>query len=338
MGGTDITCGISGLPIKQDDPMRFIFLRQPAPNYKSDHDHPWACWLPMSLPVRGVYDFYGRVTKVEKTPLVKLMAETIGRVAAPLPEGDYTGYGDLGGFPKTIESLMAACERGFLSVRIPKDPNDELSEVLESKISPFYVSEEMYQACIHNIEDEGKGVSTFRKRLTAALRGVDDKPGGALRHAYGWPEQRARMMALNEKLGLPSDDLMDALGSTSTLGLRDFISNMESTPDILGYGTNWKPDVSELKSLAEFTEEDWKQFDEEALAIRVFDFTLRLNLRREWYPTLAQGQYSFPEDELISQRMLVRKIEEQAIAIEDKYMDEHPDYEIDRLGADEGKP
>ena len=326
MGGTDITCGISGLPIKPDDPMRFIFLRQPAPNYKSDHDHPWALWLPVSLPVRGVYDFYGRVEKVEQTPFVKFIAEVIGRYAIPLPEDEMTDYGDLKDFPNTIESLMAACERGFLSVKISKDPDDNLSSVLESKISPFYVSEEMWQACIHNIEDEGKGVSTFRHRIVAGHRMYEDAPGGGLRAAYDWPKRLAEMKTLHEKHGILDDDFLDTMGSVNSFGLRDLTSNIEMTPDILGVGTNWKPDVSTFKSLADFTAEDWKRFDEAAIDLRVFDCTLRYNLRREWFPTLARGQYHFPDDELISQRMLARKIEEQAVAIGERYMEENPDY------------
>jgi hypothetical protein len=280
----------------------------------------------MSLPVRGVYDFYGRVTKVEKTPLVKFMTEAIGRVAVPLPEEEYTEYGDLGDFPKTIESLMAACERGFLSVKIPKDPEDNLSYVLESKISPFYVSEEMYQACIHNIEDDGKGVSTFRERLTAAHRSREE-PGGGLRAAYEWPQKRAEMQALEEKHGIGLDDkFLETMGAVGSFGLRELTSHIESMPDILVCGTNWKPDVTVRDSLGEFGDEDWKQFDEEALALRVFDATLRYNLHREWYPTLSLGQYHFPDDELISHRMLARKIEEQAVAIGEKYMEENPDY------------
>jgi len=331
MGGTDITCGISGLPIATDEPMRFIFLRQPDPEYVGGmHWHPWAKWLPISLPVKGTYNFYGMLHDLEPTPLIKLTAEVIGRYALPLPDPeDAEGRPPLDKYPHTIESLMKACERGYLSIEIPprKDDDDEPT-IIRSKISPFYVSEEMYQTCIHNIEDEGRGISTFRTRLTPR---EGEKPGGALRSAHEWPQKRAEMQELNKEHGVGLDD--DFL---NTFGLRDLTSNMEATPDILGCGTNWKPDVSDLKSLAEFGDDDWKQFDEESLGIRVFDYTLRINLRREWYPTLALGQYHFPNDELISHRMLARKIEEQALAIEGRYLEANPDYGDEDGEQDDG--
>lgn len=336
MGGTDITCGISGLPIQDGEPMRFIFLRHPYPNY-SGTDFPGSMWMPIGLPVVGTYNFYRTAKVHEHTPLVKLTAELIGRYAQPLPGDEYTDYGDLQNFPNTIESLMAACQLGFLTLEIPPEPSDEKKDrdrqPLRTRVAPFYVSEEMYQACIHNIEDDGKGVSTFRKRLTPEPR-KNDQPGGALRSAFGWPKRREEMRALHERVGVPDENLIDMMGQTHLFGLRDLTAHLESTPDILVSGRNNRPDVARFKSLAEFGEDDWKAFDQAALNLRVFDFTLRFNLRRIWYPTLVMGQYHFPDDELISHRMLVRKIEEQAVAIEQRYLDENPDYKAEMESRD----
>jgi len=347
MGSHDVTCAVSHLPIQYKEPCRLMFLRQVIA-WDDDEEpgnwqHVWAKWLPLSLPVKGLYDGYGRLMAgyreergdhdshhVEYDPdaLLRFQIESIARVAEPIPDDERQGYGDLERFPDTIESLMSACERGYLKVRLPRGTlkDDEEPKQCVLRVSPYYVSERAWQAVIAPSEEKGIGLSRGRldrfneknekKNATHWLRDT-------VEHYRALPERRDHMEKILDKASLEGnekEDLLEALfGEALPFTLQDLTPHHEMQSDILVVGGDWKPDVRVYKTLLEFGDEDWRKMADLVFELQVFCATVQYDLRRTFQPELYRDQFYFPDTELLGHRMLARYVEKWCLEIEEEH-------------------
>lgn len=82
MGCFAFTCGISGLPIRAGDPVRFLLLTETA--FKGET----APWFPRTFPLRARYNDYGSVEKVPQDLGMKLWQEGLRRDLVPVGRGE----------------------------------------------------------------------------------------------------------------------------------------------------------------------------------------------------------------------------------------------------------
>jgi hypothetical protein len=326
MGGTDVICGISHLPVQDPDPAWFIFLRQPAWPREDDWNHQWARWVPVGLPVRGRYNFYGYLEDVEHTPVTDFVVELMSRHARPLSEDQVRGYGDLEDFPNTIESLMSACERGWLTLDLPD--GDDPPGVSSVKVSPFYVSDPMFRAMTTDFHEPKKGespsgVTTWRRRTHERMSGAVKM----LRESIEWG---AKKDARGHGASLEKDDTFEELlERTYPMLLRDLVGGgLDGGPDVLVSGRNWKPDIFSYRAPRKFRRRDWKEFESAVTDICTLHATLNYALHREFYPTVHRTQYYYPDDELVTHRLLLLKIEERCREIERAFRERSEEDEI----------
>lgn len=338
MGTCDVTCAVSHLPIQYGEPCRFIFLRQ-VMTWEGDLDpgdwrHAWAKWLPLSLPVQGLYDGYGRLmvntkdhdshhAEYDPDPLLKFQIESIARVAEPLPEEECKDYGDLDNFPNTIKSLMTACERGWLKVKLPRDrlQDNEEQTFQTVRVSPYYVSERAWQVLVAPVEE--KGIGFWRKKLEPYHeQGILGGLRAMIDHYRDWPERRKRLKKIIER---ESEDSLETLASTLEaleqafpLTLRGLEPHHEQSPDMMVIGGDWEPPLQERDSLYEFKDVDWEKFAKLAFDLKVFFSTLNYELRREMHPELYQDQFYYPSQGLEGHRILLRHIEKWCLDIEEQ--------------------
>lgn len=285
MGGCDVTCAVSHLPILEKDPCRFIFLRERE--FESDSYH-GDIWHPMTLPVKGVYDWYGSVEKVEDTPLVRFQVEALQRIALPLPEDEYRdGWPRMENFPHSIESWMFLCERDLLKVRYKTILDTE--PVMDTV--PYIVREEVYQAMI---QEPGKGVGISRSRVESY---AGDSTGG-LRLDVEHTKRRLKTMSM------PADvrGMME-----EGLGLLDRVGPSMTRREIEFLFCGARVNPGDFKSLLEFTEEDWVQLNAEVLDFLTFQATLA-ECRREFMPAHYKDQADMREDPTIANEILASLI------------------------------
>lgn len=349
MGSSDVTCAISHLPIQYKEPCRFIFLRQ-AIAWDDDlepgsWEHVWAKWIPLSLPVKGLYDSYGRLMAgyreergehdshhVEYDPdaLLRFQIESIARVAEPIPNDERQGYGDLERFPNTIESLMSACERGYLKVRLPRDTgkDNEESKQCVLRVSPYYVSERAWQAIVTPTE-RSIGGHAWKNKLRQDEKNAVYWLRDVVEHYRDLPERRERMEEILDKADLEGEkkeDLLEGIFDKALpLTLRDLTPHHEMQSDILVVGGNWKPDVRVYRSLLEFGDEDWNQMRDLVFEHQIFCSTVQYELRRTFQPELFRNQFWFPDTELLGHRLLARYVEEWCLDIEREHKKDDPE-------------
>lgn len=310
MGTHDVTCAISHLPIRYGEACRFLFLRQ-----RIAHDdemtigtweHVWAKWVPMGLPVQGVYDGYGRLVAsidergrhVEFGPdaLHEFQVEAVARVCEPLPPEEAAHFTALGRFPRTIGSLMAACERGWLKVRLPCAPSgSEGGPTATLRVSPCYVREGIWRSMVAAREDGGIG--RWRPKLRRLLDVV-----GFLRNVV---DSHADL-----------EKGPDVLAEAYPMALPELTPMFEEAPDVLVVGGDWRPDVSTRATLRKFTDEDWKRLATLVLDLHVWTRTARHDLRREIHPELYTDQFHFTETALLAQLLLQTRVQEECRRIE----------------------
>lgn len=339
MGMSDVTCAVSHLPIKHGEPCRMIFLRQQIAwddqLTNGTWEHVWAKWVPMSLPIKGVYDGYADLVKevpekgpdvpLDVTPVLKFQVESIARVALDLPPDEpRSGFADLEHFPNSIESLMFACERGWLRVKLPlgRLKDDEEPKHRTLRVSPYYVSERAWQAMIASSED--RGIGTWRGRLQRHHENSRDMARGlrmAVDHYRDLPERCERMTKALEGTEM-EDDAEDLLDRIMPHMFRDLTPEHEMSPDVLVVGGDGEPDVRVYKTLFEFGEADWKELGDLVFDFKVFCGTLRHELRREIHPELYRDQFYYPHQGLEAPRMLRRYIDEWCLEIAAEYPDE----------------
>lgn len=341
MGSSDVVCAVSHLPIQYREPCRFLFLRQ-VMTWDDElepgtWEHAWARWLPLSLPVKGLYDGYGRTmagwredrgdhhAKYEPDPLLRFQVESLARVALPLPDDLRTGYGDLEDFPNTIESLMSACERGWLRVRLPRDRlrDDEEQTFQTLRVSPYYVSERAWQAMIAPADQRGIGGS-WRRRLERQHGDVLGTLTHMIDHYREHPERRALRATASDGDAL-DEEAHVLIERSFPLTLRGLLPGHESMPDVAVVGGDWEPPLQQRDSLYTFKEADWTKFRELVLDLHVFTMTLRHELFRECHPELWSGQFYFPDTELIGPRMLLRYVEEWCQEMERQHLEDSDD-------------
>jgi hypothetical protein len=364
MGSSDRICAVSHLPILYKEPCRFIFLRQVIA-WDDDMEpgswqHVWTRWLPLGLPVKGLYAGYGRVmagyheTIPEghdshhalydpEDPLTKFQVESIARVVEPLP--DKEGWGELLKFPHTIESLMVACERGWLRVKLPRTRlrDGEEQKFATLRVSPYYVSERAWQAMVAAPDDGGIGI--WRPRTKKFMQDSEEKllMVGALKatidHYRDWPERREHLKEVLEKTKESPEEVQDTLSLLERcfpLTMRELGPEHEEMPDMLAIGGDWEPDLSGMKSLYDFGDDDWRRMDELAFDLRVFAATFRFELFRHIHPELHSLQFHPPENSLDGHRMLAVYIQQWCQDIEDDYEREEREWEEKQAAKEKG--
>jgi len=340
MGSSDRTCAVSHLPIQYKDPCRMIFLRQVLAwdddLEPGDWQHVWTQWLPLGLPVKGLYDGYGRVMagysdkvpKGQTSPhmpydpdaVLRFQIESIARVAEPLPKDE--GWGALADFPNTIESLMSACERGWLRVRLPRPSlRDEVPPTpVVCRVSPMYVSERAWQA-VTSGSDDGIGVSRARLEkhygndILASLRST-------VEHYRDWPARREEMretLAMAEESAEEVEKTMALLERVWPRNLDGLGSQQERAPDILVAGYDSTPDIQLRTSLYDFGDDDWAKLAELVLDTKVFFATYMHELRRHVHPEMYSDQFHLPDGGLDQHRMLAVYIQKWCQEMEDDY-------------------
>ena len=364
MGSTDVTCAVSGLPIQYKEPCRFIFLRQVIA-WDDDlnpgsWEHVWTQWLPLSLPVKGLYDGYGRVmagyreergdydshhVDYEPDPLLKFQVEAIARVAEPFPESERLGDRDYESFPNTIESLMAACERGWLKVKLPRGrlKDDEEQQFQTLRVSPYYVSERAWQAVIAPGEE---GIGLWRGKLKKH-HAEDDKGllltkglKATIDHYRDWPERRGHIKKTLESTKETPQEVeatLELLERCFPMTMDDLGPHHEQMPDVLGIGGDWEAAVSDRKSLYEFGDEDWRKMDDLVLDLRAFFMTMRHELRRPMYPSTYRDQFHLPDMGLDAHRMLTVYVQQWCNDMEEAYEREQREWDEKQAAKERGE-
>lgn len=179
MGDFNSTCAVSGLPISVGDRVRWFFIYRMPERYQNDLVNRFSRWNPLTLPIRGTYDDYGKIENVEDDAITRIQLEWLSKTAQPLSSDTW----EIEEFPHTMDSLVFACERQVLTIK------HVYGDVLTA---PFLVHEDIYQEAVRIGKAFGMA-SVFTSRLE--------------------PELRRDMKKCFEVFRLRSTDLSDALHS-----------------------------------------------------------------------------------------------------------------------------
>jgi len=106
MGSFNVTCGISKIPIRSDDPIVYIPLNMSERlNYENKLDggqhhlvYPWVYYKPLTLPIIGFYGGCGDINNIEIDNNVKIIEEYF--------KISIENFLDIGEQPKEIHSAM----------------------------------------------------------------------------------------------------------------------------------------------------------------------------------------------------------------------------------------
>jgi len=325
MGCWDVTCAVTNLPIQDGDPIRFFFLRQPL--YADGVGKSFAQWLPVTVPIKGIYNNYGAVTGYDDR-IIQFQRDCLKRFAVWDSDRDdgHDDHPDDPDFPNTMKSLISACERGGLRLRLPYNDHCEGEDPVFKTVytAPFMVHEEIYQHMIAGPDRAPPGVGTWRRRLEKSGdrrigRGKVESLRGAVEWAQGADDRKRLREILVEK---GEKDLASSLDEMHSIFLRDTGSNLENMPDLTCIGNEWEPKIESFPTLFEFTEEDWTELGNRALDQEVFFWTMK-ECRRLMYPALYMDQYYYPDNDLTSSLLLNHFISTMTVAFEKKERERH---------------
>lgn len=161
MGSFNETCGVSGLPIAWRTPCRLFVLRPhwylPL-HYQSE-------WEPLAIvPLKGVYDDYGKLKDIEATPAFMLQHRILLGAAQEFSDETRKRHHEIfKRYPDDPSALYELCERGVLDVRTPHGVRTT---------APFYVREDVYQ---HVVEITSKAENWHGPFLEHAEEVVDSR-------------------------------------------------------------------------------------------------------------------------------------------------------------------
>lgn len=300
MGCWNVSCAVSHLPIQREDPIRLVLLRQGVWHHDVENDHPWAQWVPMSLPVQGWYDEYGGVKNVARTALTDYQVESIRRVALPLTEEQMLYAQPLDRFPHTIESITTAAVLGFLRLRFEEDRT--------CHVSPMLISESMWRHLCSSVDHEGAATRRPRVERTAktAVR--------RLQESVMWFRERPlRAKEMEERLSEDkptTQKWLQAMDSANDLIPTELAGGYDSLPDVLVRG-DLHDDSVWRQGFGQFTEQDWCAFEDQVADLWTFTHTYQLDLWRSFHPNVRPTfQFDPTRDAMQSHRNLLRKIQE----------------------------
>jgi hypothetical protein len=282
MGMWDCTCGVTYLPIKHGDKIRVILLRERV--YTEDAGRSdYLAWVPVSLPIAGIYDDYGGIADVPSTNLAKFQAETIAAHALPLTEDETSGYRFLDEYPTTLRSLVRACERGYLKLDLLHDEHEKTRKTVRTGI--FMVKESVYQAMI---APAGAGIGISRSRVEKWIA-QSGSPVDSFRSAFA----NMRKSHLRRADPEVSDQDRNSLevSSTSLRWSLQRLCDIHERFDPLALGPAEDCKLDKYPSLNAFTRVDWDAMDLAYLDTMVFLTTLRDELRRAIHPAMHTDQH-----------------------------------------------
>lgn len=187
MGSFDVACGLSHITIHCGDPAVFVPLE---PTWSAEYvdlehgcsnivsnDGAYTLWHPMTLPIRGVYDDYGRLGEIEEGPNTK-----------------------------AIEEHFGISINQFLSLFFDHWDNPERPEGFPEKFAGMFVHAEIYDKFAKCLRDEwkangrsvlkGADLSSYVLERLGFVR-TDEDLGGRYNLMYVWPG--------NEEFYLASD-------------------------------------------------------------------------------------------------------------------------------------
>lgn len=300
MGCWNVTCAVSHLPIQRDDPLRLLLLRQGVWHHDHEPSHPWAQWVPMSLPVRGWYDEYGGIKNVARTTITDLQVETIRRVAQPLTDEEKMHSSPLEEFPNTLNSIVAAASLGFLRL--------EFDEGRICHVSPMYISESMWRYLCRSISHEG--VATRRARVAQTVKRAVARLQGSVtwyRERDSRVEEIRRAPAEDQPA---AEDLLEAMDLAHNLPPQELMGGYDSLPDVLVRG-DLHDDPVWREGFEQFTVPDWEVFEDEVVDVWTFAHTYELDLRRSFHPNVHPTfQFDPTKGSVESHRLLLQRIQE----------------------------
>jgi hypothetical protein len=137
MGSFHTTCNISQLPILPGDKVRVLFLlksiyavdppnKMLLGNGKNGREGTYSTdfWVPWNIPLKAVYDDYGRVRDVEEGPNLQLFHACLREMLAQVPQGE-NPYHD----PATVvdmdwEQMWWAAQEGRLRLKLSSPQPD----------------------------------------------------------------------------------------------------------------------------------------------------------------------------------------------------------------------
>ena len=317
MGCWDITCALTNLPICEGDPIRLFLLRQPMYD-DSEWGHPWTRWVPASFPIQGTYNMYGGIHEYEESAVLQFQVECIKRYAvreSVYRDEKFLDRGDED-FPNTMESLLSACERGFLKLNLPyTDWKDKEPAFKKVHTTMFVVHEEIYQHMIADSDRKLPGIGTMHGRLEKDP--YSDKVK-SLRNSVEWVAERAERVKVLERLKESHPDL-DLFDEVHRIGLRGGLtSHMDGTPDVLVVGNaHDSVNVEDWPALFKFTDEDWAELRQRLHEQDVFFWTMK-ELRREFHPAQYTDQYWYPDNNLDGNRLLAHYVDKMTVALQKK--------------------
>jgi len=331
MGCWDVTCALTHLPIRDQDPIRFIFLRQPLffeCVFKS-----WAQWVPMSLPLKGVYDSYGGIENIEIDNVVRFQVDCFKRWAEWDEERE-DGFQDVAeGFPNTIESIVRGCERGALVLRLPYDDHPrEGKEPIFKKVrtAPFIIHEEIYQHMVAPLDRVPPGVGSWWSRMDRG--GKRDRTHLLKLGVERLREKESRREVLGEILKKAGKEelLEDLLDAGLSLSLRDDLGShlMANTPDMGVIGHEWEPSPESWPTLFEFTDEDWAELSRRMFEFDALYFTMQ-EIRREFHPALYTDQYWYPHNKFDASRLFAHYVDKMTREFQEQEAEAHKDDDDD---------
>ncbi len=113
MGSWNMTCGLSGLPIKyKDKAYAFILIAVEDKADISIYTHPKNSWHPVMLPFLGIYNEYGTLDKITEDENTEgILNYFNGKLPKQLIVNEHSDKHLVNGKFKSIESLLKAIER-----------------------------------------------------------------------------------------------------------------------------------------------------------------------------------------------------------------------------------
>jgi len=175
MGCWNATCQISQLPILHDTPIRFVLLKQS--NRYSRGCYATDFWDPCLVPLRGVYDDYGSIEKIEECFNFEMWKSIIASSLVELPQGEnayrHPPVKRTDSFSDFLKNLRE--ERVYFNVGLSK----------QALVLPTMIREDVYQYILSIIPFKGYSVKEFSEQCATtlslidsmeALKGQSDKP------------------------------------------------------------------------------------------------------------------------------------------------------------------